>query len=118
MCRQKCNLSCFIAAELHLASYESEGPENNLEKDSRRSLRWARTHQKRSTHQKTKSVQRLWGPELIHIQQKGIWKDVCLHFGNHGNQVWTRGGALSLCEFNQNDDKEYERIRICVDQRM
>lgn len=27
------------AAELHLASYDSEGPENNLEKDSRRSLR-------------------------------------------------------------------------------
>lgn len=30
----------FAGAELHLASYESEGPENNLEKDSRRSLRW------------------------------------------------------------------------------
>lgn len=29
----------FAGAELHLASYESEGPENNLEKDSRRSLR-------------------------------------------------------------------------------
>lgn len=31
--------SFFIFAELHLASYESEGPENNMEKDSRRSLR-------------------------------------------------------------------------------
>lgn len=30
-----------MCAELHLASYESEGPENNMEKDSRRSLRWA-----------------------------------------------------------------------------
>ena len=27
------------SAELHLASYESEGPENHMEKDSRRSLR-------------------------------------------------------------------------------
>lgn len=34
---------CFLAAELHLASYESEGPENNMEKDSRRSLRWVDT---------------------------------------------------------------------------
>lgn len=33
----------YVAAELHLASYESEGPENNMEKDSRRSLRWAHT---------------------------------------------------------------------------
>ena len=32
-------LSCVVATELHLASYESEGPENNMEKDSRRSLR-------------------------------------------------------------------------------
>lgn len=40
------NLSfvCLIAAELHLASYESEGPENNMEKDSRRSLRWVSKH--------------------------------------------------------------------------
>ncbi len=37
-------LSRFFAAELHLASYESEGPENNMEKDSRRSLRWVYTH--------------------------------------------------------------------------
>lgn len=29
---------CWVP-ELHLASYDSEGPENNLEKDSRRSLR-------------------------------------------------------------------------------
>uniref|UniRef100_A0A8C6PJI9 RasGEF domain family, member 1Bb n=1 Tax=Nothobranchius furzeri TaxID=105023 RepID=A0A8C6PJI9_NOTFU len=29
----------FTEDELHLASYESEGPENNMEKDSRRSLR-------------------------------------------------------------------------------
>uniref|UniRef100_A0A671WPT7 RasGEF domain family, member 1Bb n=1 Tax=Sparus aurata TaxID=8175 RepID=A0A671WPT7_SPAAU len=29
----------FSEDELHLASYESEGPENNMEKDSRRSLR-------------------------------------------------------------------------------
>uniref|UniRef100_A0AAQ5ZIN1 Ras-GEF domain-containing protein n=1 Tax=Amphiprion ocellaris TaxID=80972 RepID=A0AAQ5ZIN1_AMPOC len=32
----------FSEDELHLASYESEGPENNMEKDSRRSLRWVR----------------------------------------------------------------------------
>uniref|UniRef100_A0AAQ5XJ06 Ras-GEF domain-containing protein n=1 Tax=Amphiprion ocellaris TaxID=80972 RepID=A0AAQ5XJ06_AMPOC len=31
----------FSEDELHLASYESEGPENNMEKDSRRSLRSA-----------------------------------------------------------------------------
>nr|XP_043868636.1 ras-GEF domain-containing family member 1B-B-like [Solea senegalensis] len=30
--------------ELHLASYESEGPENNMEKDSRRSLRSSLLH--------------------------------------------------------------------------
>lgn len=37
-------LACFPTAELHLASYESEGPENNMEKDSRRSLRWVFKH--------------------------------------------------------------------------
>lgn len=38
-----CNDVSFVASELHLASYESEGPENNMEKDSRRSLRWVNT---------------------------------------------------------------------------
>ena len=39
---------CLIVAELHLASYESEGPENNMEKDSRRSLRWVETRVSKS----------------------------------------------------------------------
>uniref|UniRef100_A0A667WPF6 RasGEF domain family, member 1Bb n=1 Tax=Myripristis murdjan TaxID=586833 RepID=A0A667WPF6_9TELE len=39
--------------ELHLASYESEGPENNMEKDSRRSLRWAHAHTHTHTHTQT-----------------------------------------------------------------
>ncbi|XP_061554451.1 ras-GEF domain-containing family member 1B-B-like [Phycodurus eques] len=34
----------FAEDELHLASYESEGPENNMEKDSRRSLRSSLLH--------------------------------------------------------------------------
>ncbi|XP_053709870.1 ras-GEF domain-containing family member 1B-B-like [Synchiropus splendidus] len=34
----------FTEDELHLASYESEGPENNMEKDSRRSLRSSLLH--------------------------------------------------------------------------
>ncbi|TKS84293.1 Ras-GEF domain-containing family member 1B-A [Collichthys lucidus] len=34
----------FSEDELHLASYESEGPENNMEKDSRRSLRSSLLH--------------------------------------------------------------------------
>ncbi|AWP15049.1 putative ras-GEF domain-containing family member 1B-B-like [Scophthalmus maximus] len=34
----------FSEDELHLASYESEGPENNMEKDSRRSLRSSLSH--------------------------------------------------------------------------
>ncbi|KAM4634192.1 ras-GEF domain-containing family member 1B-B-like [Polymixia lowei] len=34
----------FNEDELHLASYESEGPENNMEKDSRRSLRSSLLH--------------------------------------------------------------------------
>lgn len=42
--RGKWNWICVIVAELHLASYESEGPENNMEKDSRRSLRWVKEH--------------------------------------------------------------------------
>ncbi|CAB1460352.1 unnamed protein product [Pleuronectes platessa] len=34
----------FTEDELHLASYESEGPENHMEKDSRRSLRSSLSH--------------------------------------------------------------------------
>ncbi|XP_028318633.1 ras-GEF domain-containing family member 1B-B-like [Gouania willdenowi] len=34
----------FTEDELHLASYESEGPENNMEKDSRKSLRSSLLH--------------------------------------------------------------------------
>lgn len=37
----------FTEDELHLASYESEGPENNMEKDSRRSLRSSLLHRER-----------------------------------------------------------------------
>uniref|UniRef100_A0A096M4E2 RasGEF domain family, member 1Bb n=1 Tax=Poecilia formosa TaxID=48698 RepID=A0A096M4E2_POEFO len=36
--------SVYTEDELHLASYESEGPENNMEKDSRRSLRSSLLH--------------------------------------------------------------------------
>lgn len=33
------NVAILTVPELQLASYESEGPENNLERDTRRSLR-------------------------------------------------------------------------------
>ncbi|XP_005729304.1 ras-GEF domain-containing family member 1B-B-like [Pundamilia nyererei] len=39
----------FTEDELHLASYESEGPENNMEKDSRRSLRSSLLHRENRT---------------------------------------------------------------------
>lgn len=39
----------FTEDGLHLASYESEGPENNMEKDSRRSLRSSLLHRDRDT---------------------------------------------------------------------